>query len=108
VAEFDFQALLKQAQSLQEKFKQMQAEAADKTVEASAGGGMVHVVADGGMNVRRITIEPALIAANDKAMIEDLIVVAVNAALKRAQEIVASEVGKLGPMGGFKLPGMGD
>lgn len=108
MAEFDFQALLRQAHAMQEKFKQMQAEAAGKTVEARAGGGMVRAVADGSMQVRKIEIDPALLAANDKAMLEDLIVVAVNEALKRAQELVASEVGKLGPLGGFKIPGMGD
>jgi DNA-binding YbaB/EbfC family protein len=108
VAEFDLQALLKQAQALQEKFKQMQAEAEARTVEARSGGGLVRVVADGGMQVRRIEIDPSLLASNDKEMIEDLIVAAVNQALKRAQEMVASEVGKLGPLGGLKLPGIGD
>jgi nucleoid-associated protein EbfC len=62
---------------------------------------------DGSMQVRKIEIDQALLASNDKAMLEDLIVVAVNLALKRAQEIVAQEMGKVGPLGGIKLPGFG-
>ena len=102
--EFDFSAMLRQAQVLQEKFKQLQIEAAEKTVEAQSGGGMVRVVVDGAMRVRKIDIDPSIAAANDKAMMEDLIVVAVNDGLRRAQELVAEEMGKLAPMGGMNLP----
>ena len=107
MAEFNLNELMQQAQQLQEKLKGMQDEAASKTVEAESGGGMVKVVADGSMRIRRITIEPSIIAANDKAMLEDLIVVAVNDALSRAQQLVAEAMGKLGPMGGIKIPGFG-
>jgi DNA-binding YbaB/EbfC family protein len=107
VADFNLSDLMQQAQAFQEKFKQMQEEAASKTVEAQAGGGMVKVIADGSMRIRRITIDPALIGANDKPMLEDLIVVAVNDALARAQQLVAQEMGKLGPLGGLKIPGFG-
>ncbi len=98
--------LLQQAQALQEKLKQMQEEAAAKTVDAQSGGGMVRVTVDGSMQVRRIEIDPALLASNDKAMLEDLITVAVNQGLRQAQAMVAAEMGKLAPMGGFKFPGM--
>ncbi len=108
MADFNLAELMRQAQALQEKLKGMQEQAAAKTVEADAGGGMVRVVADGSMRIRRITIDPALIGANDKPMLEDLIVVAVNDALGRARELVAQEMGKLGPLGGFKIPGLGD
>lgn len=104
--EFDFSSLLRQAQAMQEKLKQMQDEAARRTVEAEAGGGMVRVVVDGSMRVHKIEIDPALIAANDKAMMEDLVIVAINEALRRAQEMVAQEMGKLGPLAGLKLPGI--
>jgi nucleoid-associated protein EbfC len=97
--------LLQQAQALQEKLKQLQEEAASKTVEAQSGGGMVRVTVDGSMQVRQIVIDPALLASNDKAMLEDLIVVAVNQGLRQAQTLVATEMGKLAPMGGFKIPG---
>ncbi|HKD70381.1 MAG TPA: YbaB/EbfC family nucleoid-associated protein [Candidatus Binataceae bacterium] len=97
--------LLQQAQALQEKLKQLQEEAASKTVEAQSGGGMIKVTVDGSMQVRRIEIDPSLLASEDKAMLEDLITVAVNEGLRRAQSLVAEEMGKLAPMGGFKFPG---
>jgi DNA-binding YbaB/EbfC family protein len=103
---FDLSALMKQAQALQEKFKQTQEDLAEKTVEAASGGGMVHVVIDGGMRVRSIQIDPALLAANDKEMLQDLITGAVNAGLERAQEMVTQEMSKLAPMGGLNLPGI--
>ncbi len=108
MADFNLAELMQQAQALQEKLKGMQEEAAAKTVEAESGGGMVRVVADGSMRIRRITIDPALIGANDKPMLEDLIVVAVNDALAKARDLVAQEMGKIGPLGGFKIPGLGD
>lgn len=108
MADFNLADLLQQAQALQEKLKEMQEQAAARTVEAESGGGMVRVTADGSMRVRRITIDPALIGANDKPMLEDLIVVAVNDALARARNMVAEEMGKLGPLGGFKIPGLGE
>ena len=105
MADFDFASIMKQAQAFQEKLREMQEEAASKTVEAQAGGGMVKVTADGGMRVRKIEIDPAILAANDKPMLEDLIVVAVNDSLARAQKLVADEMGKLGPLAGLKIPG---
>jgi len=107
VAEFNISELFQQAQQLQEKLKTVQDEAATKTVEAESGGGMVKVIADGSMRVRRITIEPNILAAGDKPMLEDLIVVAVNDALARAQQLMAEAMGKLGPMAGLKIPGLG-
>jgi nucleoid-associated protein EbfC len=106
VADFDLSTLMQQAQALQEKFKEMQEAAAAKTVEAQSGGGMVRVTVDGAMRLRRVEIDPALLASNDKAMLEDLLVVAVNDGLRRAQELVAQEMGKLGPLGGLKIPGL--
>ena len=107
MAQFDFSSLLQQAQAMQEKFKQMQEEVGAKTVEAEAGGGMVRVVADGSMRLRNVQIEQALVAANDKEMLQDLIVVAVNDALRRAQELFTQEVSKLSPFGAaLNLPGL--
>jgi nucleoid-associated protein EbfC len=100
--EFDFSAMMRQAQALQEKLQQLQSAAAEKTVEAQSGGGMVRVVVDGAMRVRKIEIDPSIV--NDKAMMEDLIVVAVNDGLRRAQELIAGEMSKLGPMAGMSLP----
>ena len=106
MAEFNISELFQQAQQLQEKLKSVQDEAAAKTVQAESGGGMVKVVADGSMRIRQITVDPALIAANDKPMLEDLIVVAVNDAIARAQQLVAEAMGKLGPLGNLKIPGL--
>jgi nucleoid-associated protein EbfC len=107
MADFNLTDLMQQAQALQGKLKEMQEQAASKTVEANSGGGMVRVTADGSLRVRKIDIDPAIIAANDKPMLEDLIVVAVNDAIARAQQLVAEEMGKLGPFGGMKIPGFG-
>jgi DNA-binding YbaB/EbfC family protein len=103
---FDLSNLMKQAQALQEKFKQTQDEVAERTVEAASGGGMIQVIVDGAMRVRSIQIDPALLAANDREMLQDLIAVAINAGLQRAQEMVTQEMSKLAPMGGLNLPGL--
>jgi nucleoid-associated protein EbfC len=108
VAEIDLSALMQQAQALQNKMHEMQEAVAAKTVEAQSGGGMVRVVVDGSMRVRKIEIDPAIVAANDKAMLEDLILVAVNDGMARAQQMLAEEMGKLGPLGGLQLPGFGN
>jgi DNA-binding YbaB/EbfC family protein len=108
VAELDLAALMQQAQLLQTKMQEMQEAAAARTVEAQSGGGMVRVVVDGSMRLRKIEIDPAIVAANDKSMLEDLILVAVNDGMARAQQMLADEMGKLGPLGGLKIPGFGN
>ena len=105
MAEIDLSALMQQAQALQARMKEMQESASSKTVEAQSGGGMVRVVVDGTMRVRKIEIDPAIVAANDKAMLEDLILVAVNDGMERAQKMLADEMGKLGPLSGLQIPG---
>ena len=108
MAQPDLSDLLKQAQELQDKLKQMQDEAATKTVTAQSGGGMVRVIVDGSMHVRKVELDPALLKSNDKEMLEDLIVVAVNDGIRQAQTLVAEEMGKLaGPFAGLKIPGLG-
>ncbi|MGH7780737.1 MAG: YbaB/EbfC family nucleoid-associated protein [Candidatus Binataceae bacterium] len=108
MAELDLSALMKQAAALQDKLKDMQASTAERFVTAESGGGMIRATVDGALRVRKIEIEAALLAGNDKAMLEDLIVVAVNEGLRRAQEMVAEEMAKLGPVGGLKFPGFGN
>ncbi|MDB5108703.1 MAG: hypothetical protein JWM69_1644 [Candidatus Binatus sp.] len=107
MAEMDLAALMQQAQALQAKMQEMQEAAAGKTVEAQSGGGMVRVIVDGTMRIRKIEIDPAIVAANDKAMLEDLIQVAVNDGMARAQNLLSQEMGKLGPFAGIKIPGLG-
>lgn len=96
--------IMKQAQAMQERLAKVQAEVATKTVEASAGGGMVTVVANGGMEVVSIRIDPEVLRSNDAEMLQDLMVAAVNEALRKAKEMVAEEM--KGVTGGLQIPGM--
>ncbi len=107
MAEIDLSALMQQAQALQLRMKEMQETASARTVEAQSGGGMVRVVVDGSLRVRKIEIDAAMVAANDKSMLEDLILVAVNDGIARAQRMLADEMGKLGPLQGLQIPGFG-
>ncbi len=96
--------MMKQAQKLQSKMLKMQEELAGKTVETSAGGGMISVVANGRQQLVSITIDKEVVDPEDVEMLQDLILAAVNDALNKAQEMVAGEMGKL--TGGFNIPGM--
>jgi DNA-binding YbaB/EbfC family protein len=96
--------MMKQAQQLQAKMLKMQEELADKTVEASAGGGMVKVVANGRQQVVSLEIEKEVVDPDDVEMLQDLILAAVNDALARSQEMVSGEMSKL--TGGMNIPGL--
>ncbi len=98
----DFMKILQQAQEMQGKFQSMQAELQQETVTASAGGGMVTVEANGQGTIRSIKIDPAVVNAADVEMLEDLLLVAVTEAQKKAQDIAQREMGKL--TGGLNLP----
>jgi DNA-binding YbaB/EbfC family protein len=93
---------MKQAEKLQSEIKRIQDELAEKTIEASSGGGMVTVVANGKQDIVSIKIDPEVVSKDDMEMLEDLIVAAVNEAKRRAQELVVNEIGKL--TGGLGLP----
>ena len=94
------------AQKLQEEMMKAQEEAKQKTVEATAGGGMVTVVASGAGNLISIKIEKDVVNPEDVEMLQDLILAASNEAIRRAQEMVSSDMSKL--TGGLNIPGMGD
>ncbi|CAB5122418.1 Nucleoid-associated protein YaaK [Olavius algarvensis associated proteobacterium Delta 3] len=96
--------IMKQAQKLQSKMMKLQEDLAERTVEASAGGGMVRVVANGKQHVLSIEIEQEVVDPDDVDMLQDLILAAVNDALTKAQEMVSEEMGKL--TGGMNIPGM--
>ena len=96
--------LMKQAQQLQSKMAKMQEEMAEKTIEASAGGGMVKVVANGKQEVVSIHIEKEVVDPEDVEMLQDLILAAVNEALMQSQKMVSDEMGKL--TGGMNIPGL--
>ncbi len=96
--------MMKQAQKLQAKMMKMQEELADKTIEASVGGGMVKVVANGRQQIVSLTIEKEVVDPEDVEMLQDLVLSAVNDALARSQEMVSSEMSKL--TGGMNIPGL--
>ena len=95
---------MKQAQKLQKKMLKTQQELALKTVEASAGGGMVKVIANGGQKVESIILEKEVVDPEDIEMLQDLVMAAVNDALKKSQDMVSAEMGKL--TGGMNIPGL--
>jgi DNA-binding YbaB/EbfC family protein len=95
---------LQQVKALQEKMARMQEDLALKTVEASAGGGMVTVVVNGRQEVLSVKIDRQVVDPEDIEMLQDLIVAAVNDGLRRAQEMAAAEMGKLA--GGLNIPGL--
>jgi len=95
---------MKQAQQMQQKMMKLQEEIAQRTLDASVGGGMVTVTVNGKSEVLRIKIEPQVVDPNDVEMLEDLILAGVNEALRKAQEMMAEEMSKL--TGGLKIPGL--
>ena len=97
--------IMREAQKLQAEMTKMQEEAKKKTVEASAGGGMVTVVATGAGEIVSIKIEKDVVNPEDVEMLQDLVMAAANEAIRRAQEMVNGEMSKL--TGGLQLPGLG-
>lgn len=96
--------LLKQARQMQEKVAKVQEEAASRTVEASAGGGMVNVTANGAGDILSVKIEKQVVDPDDVEMLEDLVRAACNEAARKGREMVAEEMKKL--TGGLNIPGL--
>ena len=96
--------LMKQAQRLKAEMERIQAEAATKTVDGSAGGGMVTVVANGKGELLSVKIDPSVVRDEDLDMLQDLITAAANDALRKARDLLAQEVSRL--TGGFGVPGL--
>jgi DNA-binding YbaB/EbfC family protein len=96
--------MMKQAQKLQSQMLKLQEEMAEKTVETTAGGGMVKVVANGKQQIVSIQIEQEVVDPEDVDMLQDLILAAVNEALTKSQEMVGAEMSKL--TGGLNIPGI--
>ena len=101
---FGLDAIMQQAQQLQERLGHMQEEVAGKTVEASAGGGMVTVVISGRLELLSLRIDPEVLKSGDAEMLQDLIIAAVNQGIRNAQAMVAEEMRKV--TGGLKIPGL--
>ena len=96
--------IMKQAQKFQTKMAKLQEELSERTVEASAGGGMVTVVANGAQEVLSISIDPEVVDPDDVEMLQDLIMAAVNDALNKAKAMMNEEMGQLTK--GMNIPGM--
>ncbi|NLM70305.1 MAG: YbaB/EbfC family nucleoid-associated protein [Firmicutes bacterium] len=100
----NMQKMLKQVQKMQAEMAKAQEELKNKTVDATAGGGVITVTANGNQEIVAIKIEPDAVDPDDVEMLEDLVVAAVNEALRKAQDLVAQEMQKI--TGGLNIPGM--
>jgi DNA-binding YbaB/EbfC family protein len=110
---FDVNAMMKQVQQMQAEMADAQEKLKDEVVEASAGGGMVKVKMSGDLRLLELTVDPEAVGPDDIEMLQDMILAAVNEALRSAQELAASKLGGIagiggagGPGGGLGLPGM--
>ena len=101
---FDFAKLMEQAQKLQEDLARTQEDARKLVVEAQSGGGMVVAKMNGGFELVALTIDKQCVDPRDVGMLQDLIIAAVNQAVRKAQEVVQGEMGKLA--GGMGIPGL--
>lgn len=95
---------MQQVKSLQDKMAKTQEELSLKTVEASAGGGMVVAVVNGRQELLSLRIDKQVVDPEDVEMLQDLVVAAVNDGLRRAQEMAAQEMAKIA--GGLNIPGL--
>ena len=100
----NIQQLMQQAQRMQQQMAQKQAELAEKTVTAQSGGGMVTATVNGAPELLELSIDPDVIDPEDKEMLEDMVVAAVNQAMQQAEEMAQQELGKLA--GGMNIPGL--
>lgn len=100
----DMQEVLRQAQRMQERLARVQEELAEKTVEASSGGGMVTAVVNGRQEVVSIRIEKEVVSPEDVELLQDLVAGAVNEAMSRSRKMMADEMAKI--TGGMNLPGL--
>jgi DNA-binding YbaB/EbfC family protein len=96
--------LMKQAQQMQKRMLEIREELANRTVEATVGGGMVTAVVNGQQEVISLRITREVVDPEDTEMLEDLVVAAVNEALQQSQELMSAEMSKL--TGGLKIPGL--
>ncbi len=102
--ENNWMSMFKQAQELQSKIGDIQKELAEKTVEASTGGGMVKVTANGINQILSVHIDEELINMQDKEVLEDLVTGAMNEVHRKVKELAQEEMTKL--TGGIKIPGL--
>jgi hypothetical protein len=99
----DLAAWMRRAQEVQQRMAELQRDLARRRVEGSAGAGMVRAVASGELRILEVEIDPALLASGDRAMLQDLVAAAVNAAIANAQRMVQAEMQRAAAS--FQLPG---
>jgi hypothetical protein len=100
----DMKFLIKQAKVMQKKMEEMKEELAQKEIKVSSGGGMIEITVNGQQEIKEIKIEPDVIDVNEKEMLEDLLLAAVNEALRQSKELATQEMSKL--TGGVNVPGL--
>ncbi|EGL81833.1 UPF0133 protein ybaB [Caldalkalibacillus thermarum TA2.A1] len=96
--------MMKQMQKMQKQMQKVQEELKEKTVEGTAGGGMVSITLNGHKELVNVSIKPEAVDPDDVEMLEDLIMAAMNDAMKKADELIQSDMGKL--TGGLNIPGL--
>ena len=103
----DFNKMMEQVQQMQAQMQQAQEELKNETVQATAGGGMVTVTATGSGEIKEIKIDPKAIDPDDPEMLEDMVLAAVNEALRSANGLIQSKLGPaMGGLEGLGLPGL--
>lgn len=100
----NIQKMMKQAQKMQRQMLEAQEALAEERVEATSGGGMVRVVADGQQNILKIKIEPEAVDPQDVEMLEDLVLAAITEAVRKSRELAEERLGAFTK--GMKIPGM--
>lgn len=95
--------IMKQAQKMQRDMEKMQSELEDKEVEATAGGGAIKVVVTGKKQIKEIIISPDVVDPDDVEMLQDLVMAAVNEALRKAEDMMTEGMKKV--TGGLNIPG---
>lgn len=100
----NMQSLMKQAQKMQKQMEEAQQELENKTLEVTAGGGAVKVVVTGKKVIKELVISPEVVDPDDIEMLQDLVMSAVNEAIRQVEEMATNEMGKL--TGGMGMPGM--
>ena len=104
---FDLNAMMKQVQQMQTEMAEAQEKLKDEVVEASAGGGMVKAKMSGDLRLLELQIDPEAVDPDDPDLLSDMVVAAVNEAIRSAQELAANKLGGLtGGLGNLGLPGM--
>ncbi len=96
--------MMKQAKKVQEQMEKMQAELEERLIEAASGGGAVKAVVNGRQELKELEIKPEVVDPEDIDMLQDLVIAAVNEAIKQSQDMVSSEMAKI--TGGLNIPGL--